>query len=123
MKTLYINRDNRAKAFDVSSSKTIIEKDGYHTIPSNTVYRNRENMDDAICVMFQGRVMPFGHLQTEASMEQLSYEIVGTSLLDGKLSVDSELSRLLHSFIKNAASVGIFVILLAVGVMMMTQGG
>ena len=121
MKALYINRDNRAKAFDVSSSKTMIEKDGYHTIPSSTVYRHRENMDDAICVLFQGRVMPYGHSQSADSMEKLSNEILGTSLLDGKLSVDSELSRLMHSFLRNAPQVGVFLILAAVGVMMMME--
>ncbi|KAF5042720.1 hypothetical protein DSECCO2_509640 [anaerobic digester metagenome] len=121
MKALYINRDNRAKAFDVSSSKTMIEKDGYHTIPSSTVYRNRENMDDAICILFQGRVMPYGHSQSAGSMEQLSYEIVGTSLLDGKLSVDSEFSRLIHAIISNAGQVGIMVMFIAVGLMMLLE--
>ena len=121
MKALYINRDNRAKAFDVSSSKTMIEKDGYHTVPSSTVYRNRENRDDAVCIIFQGRVMPYGHSQSQGSMEQLSYEIVGTSLLDGKLSVDSEFSRLLHSIISNAGSVGVLVIMVAIGAVMLIE--
>lgn len=121
MKALYINRDNRAKAFDVSSSKTMIEKDGYHTIPSSTVYRNRENKDDAICILFQGRVMPYGHSQSAGSMEQLSYEIVGTSLLDGKLSVDSEFSRFIHAIISNAGQVGIMLLFAAVGVMLLME--
>lgn len=121
MKALYIDRDNRAKAFDVSSSKTMIEKDGYHTIPSSTVFRNRENRDDAICILFQGRVMPYGHSQSSDSMEQLSYEIVGTSLLDGKISVDSEMSRLMHAIISNAPQVGVMIMLIAVGVMMIME--
>lgn len=65
--------------------------------------------------------MPYGHSQSAGSMEQLSYEIVGTSLLDGKLSVDSEFSRLIHAIISNAGQVGIMVMFIAVGLMMLLE--
>jgi hypothetical protein len=120
---IYINRDNRAHVIDVSSSKNMVEKHGYHPIPSSTVYRNAQNQDDAICIVYQGRVMPQGHVQDKQSLEHLNWEIYLTSLLDGKMDVDSELSRLLHALMRYAIPVGVMVLLMFVGLSMVMSGG
>jgi hypothetical protein len=123
MKMIYINRDNKAKVSDVSSSKAMVEYDGYHPIPSSTVFRNSQNKDDAICVVFQGRVMPFGDPQKKETLNQLFWEIYNTSLLDGKMDVDSALSRFVKLLLKSAVSVGIALFFVAIGVSAIMNGG
>ena len=123
MKAIYLDRDNRARVFDVGISKNIVEKFGYHPIPPNTVFRNAQNKDDAICLIFQSRVAPYGDKQNFEFMTQKQWEIYITSLLDSKLDVDTELSRMLRSLMKNAISVGVAILLALVGVSMLMQGG
>lgn len=123
MKAIYLNRDNRAQVFDVGVSKNIVEKHGYHPIPPNTIFRNAQNMDDAVCIIFQSRVVPYGDKQTTAFMELKQWEIYVTSLLDNKIDVDTELSRILRAFLKSAIPIGVMLLLVFVGLASLTQGG
>ena len=123
MRMIYINRDNKARVSEISSSKNMIEQDGYHPVPSGCVYRNAQNKDDAICIVFQGRVMPFGHSQSAESLEQLNWEIYLTSLLDGRLEVETKFERFIRMLMHNAIPVGVLVLLTFVGISMLTQGG
>lgn len=123
MKTIYLDRDNRARVFDVGISKNIVEKFGYHPIPPNTVFRNAQNKDDAICLIFQARVVPYGDKQTSEFMTLKQWEIYVTSLLDSKMDVDTEFSRMIRALVHNAIPVGVAILLAFVGISMLMQGG
>ena len=111
MRMIYIHRDSRVSVLRVSSAKTIIEKDGYHKIPGNCIYKDASGREDAVCVMFQGRVLPYGDEQTKDSLEQMNYEIIATHYLGGKLDVDSAWGRFFN-WLKDA---GVTILLALIG--------
>jgi hypothetical protein len=67
--------------------------------------------------------MPFGHSQSAESLEQLNWEIYQTSLLDGRMEVESRFERFIRELMKNAIPVGVMVLLAFVGISMLFQGG
>lgn len=119
---LYLRRDSHLVVEKISSGKTLIERDGYHKVPGNCIYRDASGREDAISIVFQGRVLPYGDEQTKQSLEQMNYEIIATHYLGGKLDVDSSLGRFLSWLGKNGVTV--FLIFLGIGVLYgMVSGG
>lgn len=123
MKMIYITRDNKANVESISSSKTMVEKDGYHHVPNNTIYSDASGREDSITIIYQGRVLPHGNTQTKDSLEQLMYEIIATSLLDGHLDVDTAFGRFLKQLMHNAIPVGIAILFILIGLGALFQGG
>jgi len=115
MKMIYVSRDNRAKVGAVTPSKTLIERHGFHKIPNSAIYRNASGQEDAICVVFQGRVLPYGDKQEKVAINGLCGEIMGTHFLGGKLDVDTSMGRFLSWLGKN----GVTVFLILLGLMLL----
>ena len=95
MHMIYVSRANRARVIPVDSSKSLIEKDGLHRIPDPCVYSCESGRDDSLCIMFQGRVLPYGDAQSKETIGHTCREIVATHYLGGKMTVDSALGRIL----------------------------
>lgn len=89
----------------------MIERDGLHRIPDDTIYTDASGREDSICIMFQGRVLPYGDSQTKQDIEQTCAEIVATHFLGGRIDVESRLGRILSWASKN----GVTILLILVG--------
>ena len=111
VRMIYISRANRARASEVSSSHSMIERDGLHRIPDDTIYTDASGREDSICIMFQGRVLPYGDSQTKMDIEQTCAEIVATHFLGGKIDVSSRLDQILSWASKN----GVTILLIMIG--------
>ncbi len=120
---IYITRGNKARVETIESGKTMVEREGHHNVPGNTVYRDASGREDSIAILFQGRVSPFGDSQKQESLEQLCCTIVATSFLGGRMDIDSAAGRFLRQLIKNAIPVGVLILMAFVGLSMLFQGG
>jgi hypothetical protein len=123
MRAIYINKANRAKILNIRSSKKYIElADGYHVIPPKCIYKERGMKDDSLCIILEGRVLPYGDVQAKESIELLNWEIFNTFMMKKRVDVDSQFSRILAMILKNIVPIGMAVILIGVGISVM-QGG
>lgn len=111
MRMVYLTRANRAKVYEVNSGKTLIEREGLHRIPDTCVYTNVSGRDDSLCIMQQGRVLPYGDMQSKATIEMTCSEIIGTHFLGGRVSIDSTLDQILSWVGKN----GVTILLILIG--------
>lgn len=114
MKMIYITKDNKARVESISSSKSLIEKHGFHRVPGGTIYRNATGQEDAICIMFEGRVLPYGDKQEKGAIGSACAEIIVTHFLGGKMEVDNSLNRILGWVSKN----GVTIFLILMGLML-----
>jgi hypothetical protein len=121
MKMLYITRNNKVVVESISSGKTMVERDGNHTIPGKTVYRDASGREESITIVFQGRVNPYGDPQDKTSIEKKCVEIVLTSFLGKRMDVDTPLGRLLSKLRGNWIGIAVTVLFLFVGLSMLIQ--
>lgn len=120
MKVIYITKANRAKIINVRSSKRYVEfTDGYHVIPPHCIYKERGTKDDSICIVLEGRVLPYGDEQSKDTIELLNWEIFNTHMMKKRVDVDSKWGRFVSMVIKNILPIGMATILIGVGISIM----
>jgi hypothetical protein len=121
LRMIYITRNNRAIVESISSGKTMIERDGNHTVPGGTIFRDSSGREESICIVFQGRVNPYGDPQDKESISNKCVEIVLTSFLGGRMPVDTAMSRFIASLMKDKVGVALILLFAFVGMSMLIQ--
>lgn len=97
IKTYY--KDGRVRVENVKKSYDFYElDDGYHVIPPDSVYRDREGKNPAMVIMVDGLIAPLGSKQTVDLVDKVWNNMDMTKDAGGPPSVSTSFMRMLSEF-------------------------
>jgi hypothetical protein len=76
MKLIYLTVDGRARIENAKIGTRLVEEpDGYHPVTNDSVWQDAKRLKDAVMIVVQGVLGPYGASMTEADTLQVLYEI------------------------------------------------
>lgn len=119
----YLTRDGRCFVERIRRGAVLVDKDGYHRVPGGSIYYSEDGRDDSIVLMMEGKISAYGDRAQKQDIYNMHREIWSTKLLGGRLAVDNKFSHVMEWLAKNGLTIGITVILVAVGITIVMNGG
>lgn len=125
MKIKCYGKDRRVTVEDLRRPVNFYELgDGYHVIPPDSVYTDREGKRPPVVIMFEGLVAPYGTRQTNDFCDQTWYEMDIIKDSGGLPTISTPFSRRLGAYMEPIIKFGpVILTIVLVAYALLSNGG